>query len=116
MVWSASSPRRAVALVVSLMLMLMWVPGLLINPTPAGAAGTHAGFEIDGDLAPSGGLDWNSAAVQPQPVETDNSPESTVYQTSSKEDHAVSTWTLGGAPPTKDDINNVYGYATNEVG
>src|SRR5436190_1865633 len=80
----------------------------------AQAASTVGGFEIDGNIAASTDLDWSNTPAA-QPIDSSDhvgNPDSTVYTGGSKEDDPAG-WqvTSSGAPPAKDDIGYVYGWA-----
>src|SRR3954471_7766689 len=90
--------RRVVALFVSTLLTFMWVPGLLLTPT-ANAAGTQLvdRFEIDGNLSQDSAVtdDWQNVLVGPSSADPVGTNENSVFQTSSKEDDAATSWVKG---------------------
>src|SRR3954453_2914783 len=116
MVSTVVAVRRIIALLVSLVLTLMWVPGLLVSAAPAYAAGTQLvdGFEIDGNLLQdsAANADWQTVLNGPSATDPVGNAETSVFQTSSKEDDDPTTWAKGTSNvDPKDDIGGVYTYS-----
>jgi trimeric autotransporter adhesin len=110
---------RALAALVAVALAALFLP---FAAGPAAAVGTYDGFEIDGNIVSDGATDW-ATATPGGPILNDNAPETTVFQTSSKESAGTTPqaptdgagtpaqWTDGNdSAPGKTDITNVYRY------
>ena len=88
----------------------------------AGSAATVGGFEIDGNLASSDGLDWATVAALPGFSHQDDttctgSTDDTIFGTGSQKNDDV-TYTLGcgSVPPNKNDLRRAYAYTTTTSG
>src|SRR3954452_7712197 len=99
--------RQMVALLISTVLTFMWVPGVLLTPSAFAASQVVNGFEIEGNLvqdAPAND-DWQTVLDGPSGADPVGNAEDSVFQTSSKEDEAPTTWSKGTSNiDPKDDI------------
>src|SRR3954454_22528197 len=126
--------RKSMALVVSLLLVLFWVPGLIASPASANTLATNnkviGNFEIDGNFydgtdntkaltthAAGTADDWVDLLSGPtatDEINTASASDSTNFGQGSKEcsqtgDCDVNQWSLAsGTAPGKDDISKVY--------